>query len=437
MLTHNSTVISLVFPIFEAMFTSSDETKFILIISESQGQAINFLSRIKSHLESSPVIRQLFGEFNGNTSKRWTSDDIILANGVRIKAVGTRQRVRGFIEQDVRPTLIIVDDFESELNALTQEARAQNRLWLTNAVIPSLTDNGRMVIIGTPISEDCFLYWAKGSKAWKTLWFSIIDDKGNSIWPDKFPIERINKIREEYASVGNLLGFYQEMMCIAQPPDEAPFKPKYIQMHHMEYDVVNGQQVLKQRQGDGWKYTQISVYMGIDPASSLKLRADFFVIAVLGIDPDDNVYIIDIFRDHLDPAYQPDKIFDYYEKYHPKLVRIETTGYQETLRSSMRRMMAEKDMYIPGLEKGVKPRTSKNERLFGLVPMFAKGRFYFRPEDEAARIEFLSYPRGQHDDIPDAIWTALYKYRPPRKRELDFKSQEVRESKRCTDWMVL
>ena len=47
-----------------------------------------------------------------NTAKRWTNNDIVLANGTRIIAVGTGQRVRGFIEGDTRPNLIIVDDYD-------------------------------------------------------------------------------------------------------------------------------------------------------------------------------------------------------------------------------------------------------------------------------------------------------------------------------------
>ena len=60
---------------------------------------------------------QMFGDYGPNTAKRWTNNDIVLANGARIVAVGTGQRVRGFIEGDTRPNLIIVDDYESELNA--------------------------------------------------------------------------------------------------------------------------------------------------------------------------------------------------------------------------------------------------------------------------------------------------------------------------------
>ena len=224
--TAKSTVISLLLPLHRIAFKRDDQEEFIVIISESQAQSINFLSRIKYHLSFSDRFKALFGDMSSQTAQKWTNSDIITANGTRIVAVGTGQRVRGFIEGDTRPTLIIVDDFESELNAFTDEARAKNRKWMTEAVIPSLADEGRIIMIGTVISEDCFLYWAKESTAWDVLWYSIIDDEGNSIWEERFPQSRINGIKEEYSSVGNINGFYQEYMNIAQSPDEAPFQPK-------------------------------------------------------------------------------------------------------------------------------------------------------------------------------------------------------------------
>ena len=195
--TAKSTVTSLLLPLHRIAFKHEDDEEFIVIISESQAQSINFLSRIKYHLTHSEKFKTLFGDMGPNTAKRWTATDVVTANGVRIVAVGTGQRVRGFIEGDTRPTLIIVDDFESELNAFTQEARAKNRKWMTEAVIPSLSDEGRIVMIGTVISEDCFLYWAKDSPAWNTLWFSIINEDGSPIWPERFPNERISQIKEE------------------------------------------------------------------------------------------------------------------------------------------------------------------------------------------------------------------------------------------------
>ena len=408
-----------------------------MIVSESQAQSINFLSRIKYHLTHSEPFRNIFGDLGPTTSARWTATDVVTANGVRIVAVGTGQRVRGFIEGDTRPTTIIVDDFESELNAYTPEARAKNRKWMTEAVIPSLADEGRIIMIGTVISEDCFLYWAKDSSAWFTLWYSIIDDDGQPIWPERFPKSRIEEIKNEYASVGNINGFYQEYMNISQSPDEAPFKPDWIKMHHYNYERINGQSCLTRQIGDEKKIVPIEVYGGVDPASSLSMRADFFVVTTIGIDNENNKYVIDIFRKRCPPNEQPDIIIDLFKKYKHKKMKIETVAYQEALRTAVKEKMLDNNIYIPGLEKGVKPRNRKSERLLSLVPMVAKGQFYFRPQDTEAQTEFLSYPKGKHDDIMDAIWTSLEGARPCRLKEFDPTDMEKKTINKIIDWMTL
>ena len=435
--TAKSTVTTLIYPLWKVAFKPSDEDLFIVIISESQAQSINFLSRIKYHLTHSDKFKEIFGDFGPTTAKRWTNNDIVLANGARIIAVGTGQRVRGFIEGDTRPNLIIVDDFESELNAFTMEARAKNRKWITEAVIPSLSDDGKIAMIGTVISEDCFLYWAKDSPAWKVLWFSIWDEDEKSIWPERFPKSRIMEIKREFESVGNLNGFYQEYMNIAQSPDNAPFKPEWMQLHHYDFERINGQNCLVREVGDERKVKPVEVYAGVDPASSLSATADFFVIATIAVDSDNNKYIVDLFRNRISPAEQPGKIIEIYKKFRPKRMNIETTGYQEALRTAVREIMFEENLYIPGLEKGVKPRTRKSERLLSLVPMFAKKAFFWRTEDLVGQQEFLSYPRGKHDDVMDAIWTALERHKPCRVLEFDENKKIDTIKKKSIDWMTL
>lgn len=412
--TAKSTVSTLVYPLWRIAFKRSDEELFIVIVSESSTQSINFLNRIKYHLNHSERFKELFGDLSQNTARKWREDDVVLANGTRIVAIGTGQRIRGFIEGDTRPNLIIVDDFESELNAKTREARARNRKWLTEAVIPSLADDGEIVVIGTVISEDCFLYYAKDSSAWTTLWYQIVDDEGNLLWAERFPHRRIKQIREEYASVGNLRGFYQEYMNIAQAPDEQPFKPHYIKYHGYALDRIHGQSCLVKRFGDATEDIVIPVdlYSGVDVASTLSATADFFVIATVALDSLGNKYLVDLYRKRLDPAEQPRKLINTFKTYRPKKMKVETVAYQEALRAHTKKLMQEEGLYIPGLESGVKPRNAKSERLISLVPMLARGEFYFRHQDTVAVDEFLSYPAGKHDDIMDAIWTALDSAKP-------------------------
>ena len=116
---------------------------------------------------------------------------------------------------------------------------------------------------------------------------------------------------------------------------------------------------------------------------------------------------------------------------------IETVGYQEALRTAVREIMLKESLYIPGLEKGVKPRTRKSERLLSLVPLFAKGTFYFRPQDNIAQQEFLSYPKGKHDDVMDSIWTALYGAKPSRRKNFNKEEDYLHKPKKRLDWMTL
>jgi len=127
---------------------------------------------------------------------------------------------------------------------------------------------------------------------------------------------------------------------------------------------------------------------------------------------------------------------DTFKKYKPRRVKIETVAYQEALRTAVRELMHKAEVYIPGIEKGVKPRTRKSERLLSLVPMMAKKQFYFRPQDITAQQEFLSYPKGRNDDIMDAVWTALDGHKPCRKKSLEAKKKET-DNILSLDWLTM
>ena len=77
--------------------------------------------------------------------------------------------------------------------------------------------------------------------------------------------------------------------------------------------------------------------------------------------------------------------------------------------------------------------------MLSLVPSFAKGEFFFRPQDLTAQQEFLSYPRGKNDDIMDAIWTALEGARPCRVKIKDFdpKAEVEIKSNKILDWLTM
>jgi hypothetical protein len=68
--TAKSTTVSLIYPLWKVAFKSDTEDLFIVIISESQSQSVNFLSRIKYHLTYSKTFKENFGDMGPGTAKR-------------------------------------------------------------------------------------------------------------------------------------------------------------------------------------------------------------------------------------------------------------------------------------------------------------------------------------------------------------------------------
>ena len=75
------------------------------------------------------------------------------------------------------------------------------------------------------------------------------------------------------------------------------------------------------------KEIPVHVFMGVDPASSENVKADYTVIMVIGVDKDNNIYVIDYFRGQVTPMDGADKLFEMAETYRPKEIKIEETGH--------------------------------------------------------------------------------------------------------------
>ena len=117
------------------LFAVKDRPEFICWIGEAQDQAIDNLNWMQSHIEANPAIHYYFGDLQGN---KWTKSEFMLTNGCRMIAKGATQRLRGKKQLSTRFTGMVLDDFESELNTKTPEARQQIKNLVTAAVFPAI-----------------------------------------------------------------------------------------------------------------------------------------------------------------------------------------------------------------------------------------------------------------------------------------------------------
>ncbi len=218
-----------------------------------------------------------------------------------------------------------------------------------------------------------------------------------------------------------------------QSPEDAPFKPEYMRTYSGDVIEEENRWYLD---FDG-KKRLLTVFMGVDLASSLGMRSDYTVLATIGKDAYGNEYLLDIVRSKCNPALHPDMIIESFKKWHHQGVYIESVAYQESCRQHVRAKIHELGIHIPGIERKITHRTSKSERLISLVPLFAQGRFHFRGGDLEAQREFLAFPKGKNDDLLDAIWLASnYGYKPIQKEIKEGDSLKNKVSKKL-GWMVV
>ena len=202
------------------VFATKDRPEFICWIGEAQDQAIDNLNWIQNHIEMNPAIHYYFGDIQGN---KWTKSEFTLTNGCRMLAKGATQRLRGKKQLSTRFTGMVLDDFESELNTKTPEARQQIKNWVTAAVFPAIDfdKNGFLWCNGTIVHWDSFLNgivsgWRDASKSgeaysWKVFTRKAIEE-GQSIWPSRWPLEKLEERKQFYIDSGTPSKFYQEYM---------------------------------------------------------------------------------------------------------------------------------------------------------------------------------------------------------------------------------
>jgi phage terminase large subunit-like protein len=168
------------------------------------------------------------------------------------------------------------------------------------------------------------------------------------------------------------------------------------------------------RQNGTWFYkgNRLNLVASIDFAYSNRKNADYTAIVVVGVDSENNIYVLDINR------FQTDKISDYFKellsmhtRWGFRKLMAETTAAQQAIVKSLKQ-----DYFAPhGLMikvEEVKPTRhegSKIERMEAiLVPRYENQQvFHYRGGNTQVLEDELVSNNPPHDDVKDALATAI------------------------------
>lgn len=368
----------------ELCFGTSD---YILLVSDTEGQASLFLQDIAREFNDNELLRQDFG-FKGWQVESKTELEGEFTHGYfRIEAKGAEQRIRGRKWRNKRPNLILIDDLESDEAVENQERRAKLRRWFYNALLPALSDTGRMRYSGTVLHFDSLLYRLLHDPGWTRVYMkSHNEDYSQILWADRFPELRLRSIKAQYARDHNLAGYSQEYLN--HPIDESD---SYFMKDDVKYvgldEVPSG----------------LTYYSAADFAISSKLRADFTVMATMGYAEDGMLYVVDIQRGKWDSLEIMNKVFNIHKQYSPELFVVEDGAIYKTLSPMLKSEMFQRREF-----PRVYPVTPIQDKETRARPL----QFRFRADgvrivkadwNVDLEMELLQFPRGKHDDQVDAL----------------------------------
>lgn len=429
----------------DAFHNRSRRRHFTLIVSRSRSHAVNLLTAIKNTLEYGEEFKTLFGYHGRMTARKWTEDFVYTEYGDVFMAKGMQQMVRGLNVEGLRPDYGVLDDGEDEENTKTSERMEANLKWFLSAFLNVGGETPcKFINIGTPQHQRAIVFALKDMSDWRTHHYSALVEKDGeevSLWPAMKSVKWLKRKQKALEDIGRGSVFQREYMCRVVGDEDQLFRQEDIQYFKGVFS--------RDMKGKGFleideKSIPVNVFMGVDPASSVKNNADYSAIVVIAVDKDGNRYVLDIVRKRLRPMDVARNIIAMYKKYKPEKSQIETVGYQSMLADYI---MREAGVFIPGLSISNNPRRGKTERLEGLQPLFFQKKVFLIKNDdelfhktmEAFVDELLLFPRSRHDDIIDGFYYANKgAYRPYHELPVtDSKKIEKSMRRRVYDWEIL
>ena len=247
---------------------------------------------------------------------------------------------------------------------------------------------------------------------------SIGDGTGEFLWPRQqgkdgkwFGFDRDILSRKRSAYKGNITRFRAQYYNDPHDADSSPIQRDLFQYYDSQW--------LSRRDGRWFfKGNRLNVVASVDFAYSLSKRADATSIVVLGVDGDNNYYILEIDR------FKTTKISDYYsrilklyEKWGFRKIRAEVSVAQKVIVDDI------KDNYIRpnGISLVVdefRPNRwqgSKEERIMSILePRYANRQIWHYPGGNCQILEEeLMFSNPAHDDVKDALASAVDFAQPP------------------------
>lgn len=370
---------------------------FVLLVSDTEGQAVEFLGDIKAELTGNNTLKNTFGI---KRTLKDTETNIIVefkdGELFRIQAKGSEQKVRGLKWRGKRPDLIVGDDLENDEIVMNPDRREKFRRWFMNALLPCGSDDCWIRIVGTVLHMDSMLQRLLDDTTWHHLFYEAHNsDFSKILWPQQFPKERLLAIRQSYIAQRDPSGYAQEYLNQPIAIEQAFFNPDYF----FDFD----------RDGSGKPILpNLEYFAACDFAISEKEKADYTAIVVAGVDPEGMVYVVDAKRGQWDSEEIIAELMATQTMWKPHMFTFETAQIDKAIGPFLEREMFRRKRFInivkmtPTQSKIMRARSIQGMHKAGALRYDKEASWYPDFEGELLTVS-ESGPRGRNDDYFDAF----------------------------------
>jgi len=300
--------------------------------------------------------------------------------------------------------LLIIDDPHSEQEAtlaeMSPEIYDKTYEWFTSGPRQRLQPGGRIIVVMTRWSKRDLVGQVLKASAqregdeWEVIEFPAILPSGNPLWPEFWPIEELEALRNELPN--------------------SKWQSQYQQSPTSESAAIikrDWWQIWEEDDPPNCEYT----LMAWDTAFEANNRADYSACTLWGIFdmPDENgvsqtnIILLNAFRDRMEFPELKRRAIENWKEWQPDSVIIEKKASGAPLIYELR------SMGIPVQEFTPVRGNDKITRLNAISDIFASKRVWAPPKRWAEEVvdEVASFPSGEHDDYVDTVSLALMRFR--------------------------
>lgn len=283
--------------------------------------------------------------------------------------------------------LLFDDPYSSMNDALSENTRKKVWEFYTGTAYNRLMPGGAIVVINHRMHEDdlsgrLLAQQAAGGDKWVVVELQALNDAGEALWPEQYPTPALERIRS------NTLARHWSALYQQRP---APEEGDYFKSDWLKpYDRLPDRSTMR-------------VYGGSDYAVTAD-GGDYTVHAVVGVDPDGRMYLLDLWRAQASSDVWIEAFCNLVLKHKPIEWAEETGQIKASLGPFIDRRQRERKAYVKRTQFPTRgDKSIRAQSMRGRMALEGLHVDQRAPWFADFRSELLSFPAGKHDDQVDAI----------------------------------